>query len=80
MIPDNVRFYIPSGYASGTQEDIEYWCEYMFSKADDNTGAGSGTWNPEAAAHTSMEKEAPPDTGPVFSIYDPEIQALLAYD
>lgn len=64
-----------------TEADIQFWIEYMYSKAADNkTGGTVAGYNPGAAAKTVLESGGNKDVGPVISFYDPEIQALLAFE
>ena len=72
--------YLVSGPNVSTQDAILYWSEYMYSKATANTGGSAAIFNANATATTALEAESPPDTGPVISVYSPEIQALLAYE
>jgi hypothetical protein len=64
-----------------TEADIEFWMDYMYSKpADSKTGGTVANYNPGAAAKTVLESGGNIDIGPVISFYDPEIQALLAFE
>ena len=73
--------YLVSGPVVSTTEDILFWTEYMYSKATDNkTGGTVAGYNPGAAAKTVLESGGNIDIGPVISFYDPEIQALLAFE
>ncbi len=74
-----VMCYLVSGPNVST-DDILYWSEYMYSSATVKTGGSATIFNANATATTALEAEAPPDTGPVISVYNPEIQALLAYE
>jgi len=73
-----IMCYIVSGPEVST-EDIQFWIEYMYSKAEDTGGTVAG-YNPGAAAKTVLEAGANVNIGPVISFYDPEIQALLAFE
>lgn len=61
------------------EDSSRYWIEYMYSDAED-TGGTVASYNPGAAANTVLEAAANPKIGPVISFYDPEIQALLAFE
>lgn len=74
-----VMCYLVSGPNVSTQDEL-YWSEYMYSRATANTGGSAATFNANATATTTLEAEAPPDTGPVISVYNPEVQSLLAYE
>ena len=74
-----VMSFIVSGPEVSTTEDILFWIEYLYSRSDDTGGTVAG-YNPGAAARTVLEAGANVDVGPVISFYDPEIQALLAFE
>ena len=70
---------IVSGPEIVTSEDILFWTEYLYSQASDTGGTVAG-YNPSASAKTLLEAAAYAKIGPVISFYDPEIQALLAFE
>ena len=76
-----VMCYLVSGPVISTAEDILFWSEYLYSQAEDKkTGGTVAGYNPSASAKTLLEIEANVKVGPVISFYDPEIQALLAFE
>lgn len=76
-----IMCYLVSGPEVDTSADIAFWIEYMYSRsADKKTGGTVAGYNPTAAAKTVLESGGNLDVGPVISFYDPEIQALLAFE
>jgi len=71
--------YIPVGTSmdNGYTVDKTAYDLYSYSEV---SGAANANYDPDANASASIEREAPPDVGVAISIYDPELQALLAYE
>ena len=66
-----------------TSADVRFWVEYLKSKSSTTGSSVSvsvSSHNPSRATMVTLEREAPPATGPIFASYDPEIQALLAFE
>lgn len=72
--------YIVEGVDVDVGSDVEFWVSWLNSRAEANeVNAAITTYSPTKASVT-LEAEAPPDVGPIFKVYDPEVAALLAVE
>ena len=60
--------------------DVTNWIAILYAKTDDDTGSSVSSYQPEKASRTTLEIASLPDVGPIFEPFDPEVQALLAYE
>lgn len=71
--------FISIGPSVDNGESIDYWTQYVYSQAG-NAGGTVSNYDGESAGQTTLEAVSPPDTNVVIGVYDPEIQALLAFE
>ena len=75
-----VMFYISIGPSVDNGDSIKWWKDYIYSQASSDTGSTVATYSAENAGQTSLENVEKPDVNVTISVYDPEVQALLAYE